>query len=302
MYINPLLKAEFLGNKAAEWITNHTSERFYLRMHLTEPDQEAHGYGVTTTEFSDKITPEYMQSLVDCDNAVGTIYDVLESADILEKTLIIIGTDHGMYYRGHSSNSWPRDNWEISETMFVFSNTTVQHSLGDIPINQKDISPTILAAMGVDLSLLSPAYVGDADTGIPVWELSDTASPTIKNTKYQRDDGDYEVLADGSKIGKLFNISMNILEWCTDFDATLEIDGIVFDANTTTSKNAKWLNIDASSFSGGSKILLFTLTDTFGNTVTLEINNVKTAPLSMWISITGLLVLSSIIYIRKRKK
>ncbi|MBY9000763.1 MAG: hypothetical protein KGD64_07620 [Candidatus Heimdallarchaeota archaeon] len=207
-----------------------------------------------------------------------------------------------MYYRTHGGDPWPVTNWARSETTFIFSNTSVQHSLGKIPVTQKSISPTILAAMGVDLSVLTPAYVGDDDTGIPLWEFSDTESPTIKNTNYQRDNGDFEALTDGSKIGKLFNISMNILEWCTEYNATLEIDGIVFDANTTTSSNAKWYDIDTSSLSGGSKTLLFTLTDKFGNTVTLEVNNVKTAPLPMWFSISGLLMLSSIIYIRKRKK
>ncbi|MBY9001832.1 MAG: alkaline phosphatase family protein [Candidatus Heimdallarchaeota archaeon] len=303
MYRTPLLKAEYLGNKAAAWVTNHTNERFYLRMHLTEPDQAGHGFGVTQTEWSDAITPEYMQSLVDCDLAVGSVYDVLESAGVLDKTLFIIGSDHGMYYRGHDASSWPADNWVKSETTFVFSNTSVQNPLGsNVPINQKDIAPTIVAAMGVDLSSLSPAYVGDDDTGIPIWELSDNQSPTINSISYQRNDEDYQLLSDGSRIGKLFNLSMSVLEWCTVYDATLEIDGIVFDANSTSSKSVRWYNVDTSSLSGGSKTLLFTLTDAFGNTATLEVNNVKTAPISMWISITGLLVLGSIIYIRKRNK
>ncbi|MHA1591568.1 MAG: alkaline phosphatase family protein [Candidatus Heimdallarchaeaceae archaeon] len=302
MYPNYLLNAEFIGNKAAAWVTNHTDERFYLRMHVTEPDQAGHGYGVTTTAWSDKITPEYMEALVISDRAVGAVYDVLEAAGVLNKTLFIIGADHGMYYRSHGGTPWPATNWARSEMTYIFSNTSVKNSAGDIPINQMCIAPTILASLGMDLSTLTPAFVGDDDTGIPLWEFSDTESPIINNVNYQKDNEAYDTLSDGSRIGKVFNISMNLFEWCTEFDATLEIDGIVFDANTTTSKNAKWLNIDASSFSGGSKVLLFTLTDTFGNTVTLEINNVKTAPLSMWITISGFLVLGSIIYIRKRKK
>ncbi|MCK5141353.1 MAG: sulfatase-like hydrolase/transferase, partial [Candidatus Heimdallarchaeota archaeon] len=159
MYRTPLLKAEYLGSKAVDWVGNHTSERFYLRMHFTEPDQAGHGYGVTESEFSKIITPEYMQSLVDCDIATGMVYDVLETAGLLDKTLFIVGADHGMYYRSHDSNPWPADQWPKSETTFLFSNSSVQHPLGDVPIKQKDISPTILASMGVDLSLLTPAYV-----------------------------------------------------------------------------------------------------------------------------------------------
>ena len=65
--------------------------------------------------------------------------------------------------------------------------------------------------------------------------------------------------------------------------------------------NQTKINVDTSELTGGGKTFLFTLTDTFGNKATLEINRVKAAPLSLWISITGLLALSSIIYIRKRK-
>ncbi len=300
-YPHYLLNAEFLGNKAAEWVTNHTDERFYLRLHVTEPDQAA-SYGVTTTRYSKEISPEYMESLVISDRAVGAVYDVLEAAGVLDKTLFIIGADHGMDYNTHGGDPWPALNWARSETTFIFSNTSVQHSLGKIPITQKSISPTILAAMGVDLSLISPSYVGNEDTGIPLWEFSDTEIPTIKDIQYQRDGEELELLSDGSRTGKLFNITMNILEWCTENDATLEIDGIVFDANTTSSGLCKWINIDTSEMSGGGKTFLFTLTDTFGNTATLEIESVKAAPLSMWISISSLLAISSIIYIRKRNK
>ena len=155
-----LLNADYLGNKAAAWLTDHTDDRFYLRIHVTEPDQAA-SYGVTTTQWSNKITPEYMESLVISDRAVGTVYDVLEDADILDKTLFIIGTDHGMYYNTHGGAPWPALDWARSEMKYIFSHTSVQHPLGKmIPMKQMCISPTILSVMGVDLSLISPAYVG----------------------------------------------------------------------------------------------------------------------------------------------
>lgn len=301
-YRSPLLKAEYLGNKAVNWVANHTSERFYLRMHLTEPDQAGHGYGVTESEFSKVITPEYMKALVDCDIATGMVYDVLEAAGILEKTLFIIGSDHGMYYRSHDAAPWPADNWAKSETTFIFSNTSVSHPLGDVPIKQKDISPTILASMGVDLSLLTPAYVNDDDTGIPLWDFSEDNSPSIRDMSFQIDGDPYQLLEDGSKIGNLFNISVDVLEWCRDYNATLEIDGTVFDADVVRSDFVRWYNVDTSSLSGGSKTLLFTLTDTFGNTATIEVSDISTAPISIWFSITGLLVVGSVIYIRRRNK
>ncbi len=299
-YPHYILRDEYMGNKAAAWLANNTDERFYLRVHLTEVDQVGGSDGVTIKEWINEVTPEYMEALVVADRATGAIYDVLESAGILNKTLFIIGTDHGMHYKSHGGEPWPARDWARSEMTFLFSNSSVQHSLGDIPITQKSISPTILASMGVDLSSLSPAYVGDDNTGVPMWEYSDTEIPTIYSVTYQRDDGELKELKDGSRTGDLFNITINMLEWCTDIEATLAIDGVVFDADVTASDLCRWINVDTSEMSGGGKTFLFTITDTFGNTATLEINRVKAAPLSLWISITGLLVLSSIVYIRKR--
>lgn len=299
-YPHYILRDDYMGNKAAEWLANHTHERFYLRVHMTQVDQAGHAYGVTIKEWINEVTSEYMEALIVADRATGTIYDVLESAGILNKTLFIIGTDHGMYYRSHGGEPWPAPHWARSEMTFLFSNSSVQHSLGDIPIPQTYIAPTVLAAMGVDLSLLTPAFVGDDNTGLPLWDFSDTEIPTINSILYQRDGKELKELKDGSRTGDLFNITINMLEWCTEIEATLDIDGVIFDADVAASDKCQWINVDTSELSGGGKTFLFTITDTFGNTATLEFNRVKAAPLSMWISIVGLLVLSSIIYIRKR--
>ncbi|MHA1200701.1 MAG: sulfatase-like hydrolase/transferase, partial [Candidatus Heimdallarchaeaceae archaeon] len=214
-YPHYLLNANYLGNKAAEWVANNTDERFYLRIHVTEPDQAA-VYGVTTTEYSDEITDEYKEALVISDQSVGAVYDVLEAAGILDRTLFIIGADHGLHYKSHGGDPWPAPDWARSEMSFIFNNKSVQHSLGKLPITHKSISPTILEAMGVDLSLITPAYIGDDQTGIPLWDFSDIDSPVIKKVRYQKEDGTWEILANGSEISKVCNISMNFFDWCTE--------------------------------------------------------------------------------------
>jgi predicted AlkP superfamily pyrophosphatase or phosphodiesterase len=130
-YPAPLIKAEFLATKAAAWLENVTSERFYLRMHFTEPDQAGHGYGVET--------PEYRQALINCDIGTGMIIDVLENAGVLDKTLFIIGADHGMYDRGHDGAGWLQTIDEISTNTFIFSNSSVMNPKS-VPSNQRDIA------------------------------------------------------------------------------------------------------------------------------------------------------------------
>ncbi|MCE7747446.1 MAG: sulfatase-like hydrolase/transferase [Candidatus Heimdallarchaeota archaeon] len=117
MYSAPLIRAEFLATKAAAWLENVTSERFYLRMHFTEPDQAGHGYG--------EYTSEYKQALISCDTGTGMIIDVLENAGILDKTLFIIGADYGMYDRSHDGAGWPQTVDEISTNTFIFSNSSI---------------------------------------------------------------------------------------------------------------------------------------------------------------------------------
>ena len=42
LYGSPVIKNTYLGQIAADWIPTVANDRFYLRIHLTEPDQEGH--------------------------------------------------------------------------------------------------------------------------------------------------------------------------------------------------------------------------------------------------------------------
>jgi predicted AlkP superfamily pyrophosphatase or phosphodiesterase len=292
MYLSPVIRADFLGTKAANWVTNVTSERFYLRVHLTEPDQAGHGYGV---EGSDgEITPGYMQSLIACDEAVGEILNVLENAGVMNKTLFLVGTDHGMFDRSHGSGPYPGIRLAITQTSYVVSNSSVQHSL-EIPAAQMDIAPTVLKSMGVDISTLTPEYNGNETTGIPFWEKIDTEAPIIQNVKYRlMGETEYTELLEGDKILGNLELKLAIREWSYLTAATLTVDTEVYDADFSTELNVYWYDFNTSLLEEGNKTLHFSLTDSFGLTTTFDVEvSVSTTeptdgtPISLWISLAS---------------
>ncbi len=301
LYRSPLIKAEFLATKAAAWLENVTSERFYLRMHFTEPDQAGHGYGVVDPA-TGEYTPEYRQSLIVNDIGTGMIIDVLENAGIMDKTLFIIGTDHGMFAHSHDGAGWPEQIDIISTNTFIISNSSVMGPY-NVPVNQRDIAPTILASMGVDLSTITPAYDGGEQTGITFWDFEDNDVPFIRSASYNYLGSTYEELTAESKLTDVFNISLSTFDWDNDLAGKLEVDGLNFTSVGSRWSNVWFSNIDLSELKNGEKTFLFTVTDQFGNIGTYEIvANLKQASLSMWLSISGFLVIGSYLVLKRRKK
>ena len=297
-YASPLIKAEYLGTKAADWISSLSGERFYLRMHLTEPDQAGHGYGESEDGI---ITQQYRQALVDCDLATGQVLDALENAGVLDKTLVIIGADHGMYDHGHDDTPWPGSRLEVTQTTFAISNKSLMHPVAHVPWHQKDVAPTILASMGVEMNTIAPEFIGDDDTGIPSWYITDSDIPLIQEVYHQINGEPYKLLEPRTKINDVFNISLQMIEWCDVLDAKLVVDDIIFEANSTSSMSIQWTNIDPSIFKSSTKIFHFEIEDTFGNKVEYDIEKVRMTPISFWFSVIGLLVVG-VAFSRKRLK
>ncbi|MCK4875975.1 MAG: alkaline phosphatase family protein, partial [Candidatus Heimdallarchaeota archaeon] len=294
MYKSPVLETDYLGQKAAEWIPTVKNDRFYLRVHVTQPDQEGHGYGDNSVE--------YKNAMIECDDAVGLILDELEDANILDKTLVIVGTDHGMYDTGHSAGPWPDVVDDLNELVFVISHDSIRHE-ESIPVSQQDIAPTVLATMGVDLSPLTPEYIDDDDTGIPFWEKTEDRDPNIKSTYYKTGDMDnYGLITEGGEIKGTFDLKLDIIEWSPLRTATVQIGENVINADLNTSRSVQWYDLNPKDIGKGVQTLSFTLIDPFGNEATEEISLTLTAPSAFWASILPILAVSTILVLRRKKK
>ncbi|MCG3219857.1 MAG: alkaline phosphatase family protein [Candidatus Heimdallarchaeota archaeon] len=294
MYKSPVLKTDYLGQKAADWIPTVKNNRFYLRVHLTQPDQEGHGYGDDSVE--------YKNAMIECDDAVGLILDELENANILDETLVIVGTDHGMYDTGHNAGPWPDVKDDLNELVFVMSHSSVRHE-ESIPVSQQDIAPTVLATMGVDLSPLTPEYIDDGDTGIPFWEKTDNKNPRINYMFYKTKDMEsFSFIRDDIEIKGKFDIKLEILEWSPLRTATVQIGENVINADFNSSKKVEWFEINPKEAGTGIQTLSFTLIDPFGNEATEEISLTLKAPSAFWVSILPILTVSTILVLRRKKK
>ncbi|MHA1686507.1 MAG: sulfatase-like hydrolase/transferase [Candidatus Heimdallarchaeaceae archaeon] len=304
LYLDPLIKASYLAERAAEFIANYSSSKFYIRMHFTEPDNVGHAY--FESDKNGNITPEYFEALVQCDQATGIVLDALSEAGILDNTLIIIGTDHGFYKENHQGAPWPANRDDVVQPMYVISDESVR-SPQKGAIDQMDLSPTILSVLGVDLSTVTPAYVGDIDTGLPMWERIDQEAPKIRAIKYQTNTTNYVDFINGSIIINSFNLSVSYTEWTNVSNATIVIGEKSYQASRIMNKQSIWSNIDLTDFKAGNYTIEVTLQDTYGYTTkfALEIQLEITAKPSSFNLIWALLGVSfvsmQILWFKKRR-
>ncbi len=304
VYLSPVMKADYLGGVAVDFLQNVTSERFYLRIHMTEPDQAGHGVGVTDTA-TGEYTEGYMQSLVDCDIGTGLVLDQLETMGVLDETLVIIGADHGMYDHGHDGGIWPTNNDQITTNTFILSNDTVEHQLG-IAAHQRDIAPTILATMGVDPLSVDPQYIRSNQIGIPFWENYDIDVPVLMNAYYASGDAGFILVEENIETNSIFDLNIGLLDWCEELTGVLEVGGLEFLSDSSTSRVVRWVDIDLTSLESGEITFNFTITDQFENTanklITTQIDFTDRSPISIWFSIIGVFVVATAVYLKRKQK
>lgn len=143
-WLNPLLSSDFLAKQAIHFLNQYSNENFYLRVHMTEPDYWGHKYGESIDQKFNMISPEYLRTLIECDNATGKILNELKSLGIFNETFVLVGSDHG--FLGHSHSEEP---------ILYISNQQIWRNTGDESIGnayglEHDIQPTLLALAGVD--------------------------------------------------------------------------------------------------------------------------------------------------------
>ena len=113
--------------------------RFFAFFHFRDPDHEGHTYGENSEQ--------YTHAIIDCDKWLGKAAAKLKELGVYGKTMVFVTSDHGFDEgtKGHSNAS----------RVTLAANLKIVKS-GD----QRDITPTILAEMGVDISNSRPKYKG----------------------------------------------------------------------------------------------------------------------------------------------
>ena len=141
VYETALGEASNVGPRVLESLEKTKDKLFFSFFHFEEPDELGHKYGENSEEYS--------QGIVTDDYWLGEIVAKLKKLNLYEKTIIYVVADHGFDEGRKSHNNAP----------YVFLATNgLQLKNGD----RKDITPTILDVLGIDLSAIEPPLDGES--------------------------------------------------------------------------------------------------------------------------------------------
>lgn len=130
-----------VGDKAVRTVHDVAKKgRFFLFIHFADPDLAAHRDGENA--------PTYDQALMECDRWLGKILDELAAQGIDGRTVVYVSADHGFDVGAKTHRNAPH-------IILASSDPTISG-----PGQQRDIAPTVLRALGVDLSTVQPPLPG----------------------------------------------------------------------------------------------------------------------------------------------
>lgn len=135
---------------AADFMTSFGHERFFLYLHMMDTHQYAFGEG--TPEFGRGYSDYYDMAIHWTDRVLGHLYHQLDEIGALQRTVIVIASDHGEAFREHGIEGHARNlfnevvkvPWIISLPFRLEPGVVI-----DEPVSNIDMWPTILDLMGL---------------------------------------------------------------------------------------------------------------------------------------------------------
>ena len=135
---------------AQEFLRGAAKERFFLYIHYMDVHQYV--YERQSGKFGTKYSDAYDNALHWTDRNVGALVAELEQLDIMDRTLMVIASDHGeaFYehgYEGHGRNLYR----EVIETplIFILPFFLEEGVVVDAMVENVDVWPTILDLLGL---------------------------------------------------------------------------------------------------------------------------------------------------------
>jgi arylsulfatase A-like enzyme len=132
--------ARVVGDKAVRYVERYAKDRFFLFVHFPDVDVGGHYFG--------EDSPDYDRALAECDAWLGKIMAAVVEQGIADRTLVYVTADHG----------FDKASKRHSNAMLVFLATN--DARVSLPGEQRDVTPTVLNAMGVDPGKLAPRLPG----------------------------------------------------------------------------------------------------------------------------------------------
>lgn len=132
--------ADEVGKLALESLDQYGGRRFFAFIHFSDPDHAGHKYGENSSEYS--------EAIIAADKWLGSIVEKLKELGVYEDTRIYVTSDHG-FDEGKTTHS-------MAPYVFLATNDAEIKRRGD----QRDIVPTLLTRMGIDISKINPPLPG----------------------------------------------------------------------------------------------------------------------------------------------
>ena len=123
------------ANRASEQIVEHRPRLTFI--HLDHVDHAGHTYG----HGSDM----YYASVEEADRLIGEVLAALEEAEMADRTLVIVSSDHGGRDKGHGGESMA----ELEIPWIAYGSGVVAGKALSVPINTYDTAATVLFALGI---------------------------------------------------------------------------------------------------------------------------------------------------------
>ena len=123
------------ANQAREYFVTHQPRLTFL--HFDHVDHAGHTYGHGSDEF--------YASVEEADRLIGEVLTGLEEAEMAERTLVIVSSDHGGLGKGHGGESMA----ELEIPWIAMGPGIVAGKRLTVPINTYDTAATVIFALGI---------------------------------------------------------------------------------------------------------------------------------------------------------
>jgi len=141
-----------LAAKAAEFIVGRSPDAkpFFLWIHFIDP-HNPYKQLPGAPEFGSKPIDRYDSEIAFVDGHVGTVLGALRDADVADKTVIAVTSDHGDEFQehGHEYHALTAYNEVVRVPLIVHYPGAAKRRVGP-PVSMIDVGPTLLDLVGVD--------------------------------------------------------------------------------------------------------------------------------------------------------
>jgi arylsulfatase A-like enzyme len=148
---HPLLGTdEDLIVSAQAFLDNFGGERFFLYMHFMDVHQYL--YDEASAKFGTSYSDAYDQSIHWTDRLINVLIQKLDEVDLLSKTVIVLGSDHGEAFEEHGKEGHAKNLYrEVVEVPFIITLPFVLDPgiAVDALVSNLDMWPTVLDLVGL---------------------------------------------------------------------------------------------------------------------------------------------------------